>query len=147
MLNLLCRCMSKKGVTLIELLLVVTITAIIGAATIPVASSFLVRNHLRNKTNELVSSLRTAQINSINGKEDRQWGVDISATEIKMYAVGDSSFDQVYSIPSSVTITQDTIIFDKLTGNPDDTLSISVTNNVGDSNTVSVNEVGIVDVQ
>ncbi len=138
---------DSAGLTLIELLIVIGIIAIVGATIIPVASGFLVRNYLKNKTNEVVSSLRTAQINSLNGKEDRQWGVVISASSIKMYAVGDAAFDQTFSIPSSISITQDTIVFDKLTGNPDATAAITVSSNAGQSNTIIVNEVGTVNVQ
>ena len=135
---------KSRGVTLIELLVVIAIIAVIGATTIPVGSGFLIRNQFHNKTNELISSLRTAQINSLSGKQDRQWGVDISASTIKMYAVGDSNFDQSYNIPSSISITTDTIIFDQLTGNPDATATLTVSSNGGDSTTITVNELGVV---
>lgn len=142
----------KSGVSLIELLLVIAIIAVLGATTIPAGSSFLVRNHLRNKTNEVVSSLRTAQINSLSGKENSQWGVHISASQIIMfkgssYSAPGTSFDQKYNIPTSISITQTEIVFDKLTGNPDTTATITVSSNAGQSNTVTVNEVGAVDVQ
>lgn len=137
---------KKSGFSLIELILVVAIISIVGASTIPVGSRFLVQNNFRNKTSEIVSSLRTAQINTISGKEDRQWGVEISASTIKLYAVGDSAFDQTFSIPPSISITQNTIVFNKLTGNPTTTGSIVVSSSIG-SNTVTVNEVGTVDVQ
>ena len=138
---------SESGFSIIELILVIAIIALVGAATIPVASGFLVRNSFRNKTNELVSSLRTAQINSINGKEDRQWGVEISTSNIKMYAVGVTDFDQIFSIPASISITQDTIVFEKLIGNPDTVAAIIVSSGAGDSSTVTVNQVGTVNVE
>lgn len=138
---------NQEGVSLIELILVIAIIALIGATSIPAGSAFLVRNQLRNKTYELVSTLRTAQINSLNGKEARQWGVEISASAIKLYAVDNSAFDQTYLIPGSISITSDTIVFDKLTGNPDSPASLTVSSNVGDSYQVSVNEVGTVNVE
>lgn len=138
---------NEAGVSLIELLLVIAIVILIGATTIPAGSAFLVRNQLKNKTNELVFSLRIAQINTMSGKEDRQWGVEISTSTIKLYAVGDASFDQTFSIPASISITQNTIVFDKLTGNPSTTTTFNVSSNAGDSNTVTINEVGVVNVQ
>lgn len=140
------RTWNSYGVTLIELLVVIAIIALIGAATIPVGSGFLIRNQYYNKVNELVSSLRIAQINSLSGKQDRQWGVEITASAIKMYAVGDESFNQTFSIPSSLSITADTIIFDQLTGNPNATANLTVQSNGGDSTTINVNQLGIVNV-
>lgn len=142
----------SKGITIIELLIVIAIIAIIGASTTPMLSNFLVRNFLRNKTNELTASLRTAQINSISGKEDSQWGVNISSSDITLFkgssfASRDPDFDQPFSIPASINITNDEIMFDRLTGNPDSTATLSVSSNAGESNTVSVNEVGTVNVQ
>lgn len=135
------------GFTLIELLIVIAITAILGAITIPIGSSFLVRTHHSNKTNELVSALSTAQMNSVNGKDDSLWGVEVTANQIRMYAVnGNSAFDQTYQIPSSITINQDTVVFDKLTGNPDSVANFAITTNTGDTNTVSVNEVGAINI-
>lgn len=142
---------NNRGVSIIELLLVIAIIAVIGATTIPAGAGFLVRNHLKNKTNEVVSTLRAAQINTLSGKEDSQWGVQISSNQIIMfkgasYSTPGTTFDQEYNIPASISITQTEIVFDKLTGNPDTTATITVSSNVGASNTVTVNEVGVVDV-
>jgi len=139
--------MRSRGVTLIELLLVIAIIALLGATTIPVGSGFLIRNNFHNSTNELISSLRIAQINSLSGKENRQWGVEISSSAIKMYAVGDTAFDQTYDIPGGVSITTDTIIFDQLTGNSDATANLTVSNSGGDSRSITVNQLGVVNVQ
>ena len=137
---------SIIGFTLIELLVVIAITAIIGATTIPIGSAFMVRNFLNNKTDELVSSLRTAQKKSMNGKEDKEWGVEVSASQIKMFATGDSSFDQTFSIPSSISITQDTVTFNQLSGNPDATATYVLSSNTGDTYSVSINAVGAIDI-
>jgi len=128
-------------------LLVIAITTILGASTIPIGSSFLVRNHHSNKINEIVSALRTAQLNSLTGKEDTLWAVEVTANQIRMYATnGNTAFDQRYQIPSSITITQDTVVFNKLTGSPDSPKSFTVSTNTGDVVTVSVNEVGAVNI-
>lgn len=143
---------NGKGFTIIELLMVIAIVAILGATIIPLSANFLVRSNLENKTNEVVSHLRTAQINTLAGKEDSQWGVNITSTQIILfkgssYAARDSTFDQIFSIPGSVTITQDEIVFSKLTGNPDATASLTVIAGGAGSKTVTVNEVGTVDVE
>lgn len=142
---------SNQGITFIEVLIVVTITAIIGASAISLSSNFLNSNNFKNKTNEIVSLLRFAQINSMAGKEDSSWGVKISENKITLYKgnsfeTRESPFDSTYDIPQTVSITQGDYVFEKLTGNPDSTATITVQSNAGDSANISVNEIGIVDV-
>ena len=130
--------------------MVVAIIAIVGATTIPVGSRFLVQSNFKNKTNELVASLRTAQINSFSGKGANSWGVKTTSSQIILfkgtsYALRDSAFDQIFSIPSNITFTQTEIVFNKLTGNPSPIASIVINSSIG-NNTISVNEVGAVNV-
>lgn len=142
---------SSHGITIIELLLIVAIMLIISVTTASFGTSFLVRNNLKNNVNELISSLRTAQINAISSKEISRWGVNVSSDAITLYK-GDSyisrdtNFDQDFSISETVSITQADMVFDKITGNPGLTQTYTLTNNIGESFSVSVNEVGIVDV-
>lgn len=137
---------STVGITLIELLLVVSIITILSVSTASFGLGFLFRNNLKNATNELVSSLRIAQINSMSGKVNSQWGVEVNATQIRMYAVSDPAFDQIFEIGGRVSITQDTVVFDQITGDADATATFTISGNTGDSNIVSVNEVGVVDI-
>jgi len=139
------------GITLIELLVVIVIIASLSAATIPIASSFLVRNYLHDSSDELMSLLYSARINSLANKNNSTWGVSVVTPQMTLFkgssfATRDTAFDQSFDIPSSITITNDEIIFDQQTGNADAVTSFSVTTNTGESKTVSINEVGNVDV-
>lgn len=142
--------LSFKGITIIELLLIISIVVIMSASAYPFGASFLARNAVKNKTNEIVTSLRIAQINAISGKNDSSWGVYIDASTITMY-MGSSytspgtAHDHIYSIPSNVSITPAEINFSTPLGEPSTTASISVSGS-GISNTISINELGIVDV-
>jgi len=143
---------NKNGITIIEILIVVSIMAVIGASTAPLYSNFLVRTYFKDKTNELVSCLRTAQLNTISGKENSQWGVHISPSKIIMfkgsaYVDPGTAFDYQYDIPKSITISQKELVFNQLTGNASDATTITITSNAGESKTISINEVGTVDVQ
>ncbi|MHA2055695.1 MAG: pilus assembly FimT family protein [Candidatus Hodarchaeales archaeon] len=147
------RIKQQVGVSLVELLLIIAIFTIFGATAYSFGANFLSRNHLKNKTNEIVSSLRVAQINSISGKEDSQWGVYVDSNSIIMfmgsfYVSPGTSQDQTYDVQGRVSISPDPVevVFDKLNGNPNSTVTITVSNNIGGSNTISVNEVGVVDV-
>jgi Tfp pilus assembly protein FimT len=135
-----------QGISIIELILVVTIISLLSVSTFSFGSSFLTRNQLKNKTNELVSSLRNAQINSVSSKGQNGWGVEVTSGQIKLYMQGDASFDQTFAIPQNVSITEGNVVFDPLTGNPDTTYVFVLSNTLGESRTVSLNEVGCVDV-
>lgn len=137
---------TNKGITLVELILVVSIVITLGASASSFGTGFLIRNRFRNSTNELVSSLRIAQLNSISSKEASVWGVEVSASSIRLFAADDPTFDQLTSIPGSVNITIGTVTFDNLTGQASSPTSFTVTNNIGDSKVIEVNEVGVVDV-
>ena len=143
---------GAEGFSLLELVLALAVFAIVGGATaIPFASRFFNKNNLENKTNEVASSLRTAEINSISGKEHSRWGVHIGSTKIILfkgssYIPPGTGFDQTYDIPDTVTITPIDITFDALTGSPSAVQTITLQNTLGDSHTVRVNEAGSVDV-
>jgi len=142
----------QYGATIIELLLVIAIIAIIGASSGPVYSNFFARNYLHEKTSEIIYVLRTAQTNAISGKGDSKWGISISSSKITLfkgntYLTRDTIFDQTFNIPQSLTITPAEIRFDKVTGNPDSTASITLTSNANQTRTVSINQTGAVNVQ
>lgn len=141
----------QKGVSLIELLLVISLIVIVGASSYSYGSASISRNNLRNKTNEIISSLRSAQINSISGKNGSVWGVSVGNGKIVMfmgpiYSEPGTDFDVEYSIPSTIQVTPAEVVFGKLEGNPSQPVTITVSNNLGESNIIVVNEVGIVDV-
>ncbi len=141
---------STRGVTLIELLLVVAIIAIVGATTIPVGSGFYRRSGFRDVVSEVAASLRTAQINAVSGKAGDSWGVRVIASEIiifkgSSYATRDTAFDQKYKIPGSVNVTDSEVVYSYPSGNPGQTTVITVTS-ANQSNTLEVNEVGVVNV-
>lgn len=143
--------MKSSGFSLIELILVISIIGIIAGTTIPIGSSFLARNYLHNKTNELMTSLRNAQINSLAGKQNGQWGVYVGNDQIVLFqgasfASRDQVFDQSFSIPASVSISSGEIVFD-INGLPNQSISFNLSTNTGDSRTVSVNQLGAVNGQ
>ena len=140
------------GFSLLELILSIAIFAILGGATaIPFASRFFNSNSLENTTNEAISSLRTAQINALSGKERSPWGVHIEATKIIMfkgssYIPPGTVFDQEFIVPGILTLTPMDITFHVLTGTPSAAQTITIQNTLGDNHVVQVNEAGTVDV-
>jgi Tfp pilus assembly protein FimT len=140
------------GFSLLELIVSVAVFLILGGMTaIPFASRFFNRNDLETKTNELVSSLRIAQINSVSGKESSKWGVHTDATKIIMfkgssYIPPGTSFDQSFVVPPTLTITPVDVTFDVVTGSASATQTITIGDTLGQQYVVSVNQTGSVNV-
>lgn len=143
--------MKNKGVTLVELLLVIVIISLITVPAASLGSNLFIKNDLRSKTKEVVSSLRTAQINAMVSKGDSPWGVTAQNNQIVLfmgadYASRDQRQDLTFDIPGSVSITPFEVVYAKVTGSPAEAANIIITSSQGVSNTVSVNAVGTVDV-
>jgi len=141
---------ENKGITLVELLLVISLGAILSAASVPIASSFLIRSNLRDSKDKLVSQLYKAKINSMTNKENSSWGVSTTGNDIivfkgSSYATRDSAFDQAFNHPNSINITSHEIIFTQYTGDTTQT-TYSISNNQNETFTVSVNQVGNINV-
>ena len=124
----------RAGFTLIELLLVVAIVSILGVSGSAIGQRFLVTNYLENKTNELASILITAQLNSMSGKENSQWGVSVSGNQMTLFkgdsfATRDSSFDMSFSIPNSISVTSDEVVFSRVVGEPDAVATYTLSSN------------------
>jgi len=143
---------SSAGFSLLELIVSVAVFLILGGMTaIPFASRFFNRNDLETKTNELVSSLRIAQINSVSGKENSRWGVHIDALKIVMfkgssYTPPGTSFDQTFVVPPTLTVTPIDVTFNTLTGTPSAVQTVTIGDGLGQQYVVSVNQTGSVNV-
>ncbi|MBN1617772.1 type II secretion system protein [Candidatus Dojkabacteria bacterium] len=141
----------KNGFTLIEILLVISLMGIIFIIITGVDRSAIIRNDLIVASDMVASSIRRAQSLSQAMQQDSQWGVRIVNNQIIVfkgdsYDTRDSIYDDVYEVPSSISISGlDEIIFAKLTGDPDITGSIVLNTSINQSNTISINEKGIVD--
>lgn len=142
----------RKGFTLIELLLVISIIGILSAMYASVGQTFLVRNYTQNATNDLVSKLRIAQINTLASKRDSRWGVRINGTSMILfagttYATRTATYDEITVVPSTVTITPNSgeVVFNKFTGTATP-ITFTITNNIGETVSIPVNAQGVLDV-
>jgi len=140
-----------KGFTLIEVLLSVTLIAILAAFTTPVYLSFFLSNDVALVTSDLASSLRRAQLLSRSGASDSPWGVAIQNQQIILfqgttYAARDTTFDEITTFGSIIDVTGITeVTFSQLYGIPSTTGATTFTsaeNNV--SKTITINEIGLV---
>ena len=64
----------NRGLTIIELLLVIAIISTLGILSASFYAKFLTQNAVENTQNQLVNSFRKAQTYSMMGKQNGVWG-------------------------------------------------------------------------
>jgi prepilin-type N-terminal cleavage/methylation domain-containing protein len=141
------RKVQKRGFTIIEMLLSISIIALLSSLSFPFYRAFLLRNDLDIATNTVVQTARRAQSMSINGEDDSAWGISFVSGKVVLYkgnsyASRDTSRDEIYSVSDGVLFSgQNDVNYSKLYGKPSVTGSIVLTSN--DTRTVTINEKGI----
>lgn len=138
-----------RGLTIIELLLVLGIMMVLGGMAAVVYGRFINQNALSNVTDQLVGSLRKAQMYAASGRENNSWGVYFGSQKITMFAGADyltrvAAFDEVYEVPTTVRLSgMSQIVFGRPAGVPGSTATVVIESN-GSQKTVRVNELGVV---
>ncbi len=137
-------CLNKKGVTLIELVVVMAIIAIGAVLIAPNIGAWIPNYRLRSVTREVASQLRTAQMKAIS--TNREYGVFFDAggsfilqqstNGVNWYNEGDVS-----ALPSGVTISGITFPGRRAQFNPNSTSStgsITLRNSKGSEKTITL---------
>ena len=139
----------SKGLTVIELLIVVLLISTLGVMSISFYARFLTQNYVDNTTTQLVQSLRKAQVYSMTGRQNGVWGVNYSSSKITLFQ-GDSfvtrntAFDESFTVSSNITISNFTdITFARITGIPSASGTTTISGN-NSSKIITVNSQGVV---
>lgn len=147
---------TKKGFTLIELMMVSTYMIIIVSAVFSFQQGLLQGTNLRTKTNEIIQTLRLNQAKAISSDQDSQWGVyfdtdNFIAFKGENYATRDPSFDEIIELPNTLSISNislnggvSNVTFEKVNGNTDNYGSIQISDN-NRSKSVSINPRGVIE--
>jgi prepilin-type N-terminal cleavage/methylation domain-containing protein len=128
--------MNKKGVTLIELIVVFVIIAIGAALTIPNMGSWIQSYRLRSATRDITSNLRVAQMRAVSNNLNYQVSFDVGArTYILRRNSGGLWVDEgtAQTLPTGITIATD--FGNTLTFNPNSSTTPGVTATVTLQNT------------
>lgn len=135
--------MKNAGITLIELLLVVSLIAILGASSTPFLSNFLVRVNMNTTTDQVVSYLQKAQSYAIYNKVNETWGVCITGNNLRFFSGSCAvpTYSEEYVIPSSISISNFDTTFSKSRGEPSVETTINVSSDI-DSQTIIINTAG-----
>lgn len=140
---------GQAGFTLIELLLAIVLLAIISFSSASFYGRFITQNAAAETQDQLISSLRKAQLYSMMGKQNGTWGVHVDSSIIRFfqgttYATRNTAFDESFSLNGPLTISGMTdIIFTKTTGLPNNTPSVTITAN-STTKQFTINSQGII---
>ena len=139
----------QRGFTLLELLLSISLIAVLAGLSMPIYQSFQANNDLDVTINTAVQSLRRAQTLSREVSLDDNWGVYIDNTQIIIFKgisfseLGrDTGYDEVFEIPINTNISGlSEVVFEKMTGFPQSEDVGTIT--IGSRN-IYINDKGVV---
>lgn len=140
---------SREGFSLIEVVLTTSLVSIVSLLSLSFYARFFSANSLSNTMDQIVGSLRKAQIYTLMGKENTQWGVTLSSSKVVMfagssYAARNTSFDETFTVEPSVTVSGlGEVVFNKVSGQPSTTPTVTVAANNSSKN-LTVNSLGVV---
>lgn len=138
---------DQSGFSFIELILVVALVLLLGAASSPFLSTAIIRAQLDRSTAEVVGGLRRAQARAIADTDATTWGVCFTSGVIRVFSGSCASptSSEEYTVPNVVNISGfSTITFSTFRGEPSSPLSITLSTSI-QNNTVSINAAGGID--
>lgn len=145
----------RRGLTLIELILVVAIMTTVGILTAPVYSRFLTQNAVEETSVIVSQNLRKAQWYALMSRKSSVsgWGVyyqDNPAQEMVLYQGNNYSgrnpaLDEKTKLPGKIGMTNFDVNFSRVTGVPGALPTITVSGQ-GNTRNISVNSLGVVSV-
>jgi len=122
---------NKSGLTLIEIIIVITLITILAAFVAPVGFDFYRRGVLERETELLKANLERARDFARTGKLDSSWGIkfypgngDHDCEECYIFFKGNSydernsAYDKIFNLPPVTVEGVSEVVFEKITGEP-----------------------------
>lgn len=150
----------KKGFTLTELLMVVSIIAVLATIIILSFSNFRNSSALQTTSEDVVSILNKARSNTIASKDGYQYGVHFSTNDVTLFrgasfVFGDTN-NEVRTLDTAVEVASTAfngggsdVVFQKLTGKTSNygTATLHVMSDSSKTAVISIGETGVVGFQ
>lgn len=87
------RLSCQNGFTLIEMLIVITITVIIMAIALPPLHRWIVRYNVNKQTATIYNTLTQMRFRSLAHKDGKLWGASFTAKSMTTFSWNDKNFD------------------------------------------------------
>lgn len=137
-----------RGYSYVQMLMVITLLAILAAVASPYYLSWQQRQAVRSTSSMVLADLRFMQSRSMQREQDTTWGIVIDDAAKQYTLTG--NYNQTVSYPDSIMITaipSPTIVFVGLTGLPTaaTTIAITSTSLPSATKTITINAEGVME--
>ncbi|MBU0671103.1 MAG: prepilin-type N-terminal cleavage/methylation domain-containing protein [Patescibacteria group bacterium] len=142
---------NQKGVSLVELLLVVALIAMLGGLSLPFYRGYQIDQGLDTTSKDIVQALREAQNMSVTGKSDDEWGVHFDLVNQEFGVYQGVVFSEYYYGPSGIdgflnisTDFGEDIYFLKTKGEPFPAGNVTIDADNGSQALIEINNLGLI---
>ena len=145
---------EEKGMTMIELLMIIILVSALVALSVPVYSNLQVSSKLNESTNLLIQTLRTGKERGTARLNNIEHGVKLETDSYTIY-YGSSYTTRIQDYDRDIILKEielswnlsgtgdaDNINFSKGLGIPNKTGTITLTDKTGNTKNITVNEIG-----
>jgi len=143
----------KKGITFLETLLVIGIMAILIAIIGPSSLDFYKSQQLDANTQEIIQTLRRAQLKAMSNESDSSFGVYSTNNSYILfkgssYASRQAQYDEIFSLPATITVSDapKQVVFSKFEGTSLMAVNI-VLKSDGETRTININNMGRINLE
>jgi Tfp pilus assembly protein FimT len=150
---------GNRGLTLVELLIVIGVTLLLVGAASPIYSNLQVSSQLNDTKDSIVRLLRTARVRSVSGLNNSSHGVyfnidpsgadSVTLYQGATYATRNTDYDQTESFDTSIALTSTVsgteVNFSKGLGRSSTTGTVTIIHDVDGTRGVLINGLGVVE--
>ena len=139
----------RKGFTTTELVIVITIIAIISIVSVYQYTSSREKHGINKDASAIVSLIQNAREMSKASKDDSNYGIIFSSTTVSVFANTDDNIISVYNTDNlsllNLSNNSNKVIFSKISGRPNATGTITYSSS-NFSKTITIYQTGLVEI-